>query len=210
MSLTDIDGVAHRPDGVPRGVVVLTHGAGGSRESPLLISLCDEWARSGWLAVRYNLPFRRRRPKGPPSGSSSADLAGVAEAIAVAGTLGSGPVIAGGHSYGGRLTSMVTAGNPGLLAALTLFSYPLHPPGRAERLRTGHFPAITVPAVFTHGSSDPFGSLAELQQAIAVIPAPTALVEVSGARHDLIPPRGAKVDVPTLAVQAALHTGSLS
>lgn len=209
MSLADIDGVAHRPDGLPHGVVMLTHGAGGSRDSPLLTAICDEWARCGWLAVRYNLPYRRRRPKGPPSGSSTADLAGVAEAIAAAGSLSTGPVIAGGHSYGGRLTSMAVAANPATLAALTLFSYPLHPPGKPDRLRTEHFPAITVPTVFTHGSSDPFGSLAELRAAIALIPAPTALVEITGARHDLAVPRRAKVlDVPALAVQAALRTGS--
>jgi predicted alpha/beta-hydrolase family hydrolase len=210
VSLADLDGVAHRPDGLPHGVVVLTHGAGGSRNSPLLISICDEWAHRGWLAVRYNLPYRRRRPKGPPSGSSTADLAGVAEAIAAAGSLSTGPVIAGGHSYGGRLTSMVVAENPGTLAALTLFSYPLHPPGKPDRRRTDHFPAIAVPTVFTHGSSDPFGSPAQLREAIALIPAPTALVEVSGARHDLTPPRGANLDVPALAVQAALAIGSLS
>ena len=209
MSLADIDGVAHRPDGLPHGVVMLTHGAGGNRDSPLLTAVCDEWARCGWLAVRYNLPYRRRRPKGPPSGSSTADLAGVAEAIAAAGSLSTGPVIAGGHSYGGRLTSMAVAGNPATLAALTLFSYPLHPPGKPDRLRTEHFPAITVPTVFTHGSSDPFGSPAELRAAIALIPAPTALVEITGARHDLAAPRTTKVlDVPALAVQAALRTGS--
>jgi predicted alpha/beta-hydrolase family hydrolase len=211
MSLADIDGVAHHPDGPAHGVVVLTHGAGGSRESPLLIGLCDRWAQRGWLAVRYNLPYRRRRPKGPPSGSAKADLAGVAEAIAVSGALTAGPVLAGGHSYGGRLTSMVAASQPGPLAALTLFSYPLHPPGKPERLRMDHFPAITVPTVFTHGSSDPFGSLSELRAATALIPAPTAIVEVSGARHDLAVHKGAKVlDVPAMAVEAALRIGSWS
>jgi predicted alpha/beta-hydrolase family hydrolase len=211
VSLADIDGVTHRPDGLRRGVVMLTHGAGGSRDSPLLTAICDEWARCGWLAVRYNLPYRRRRPKGPPSGSSTADLAGVAEAIAAAGSLSTGPVIAGGHSYGGRLTSMAVAHDPGSVAALTLFSYPLHPPGKPDRLRTEHFPAITVPTVFTHGSSDPFGSLVELRAAIALIPAPTAVVEITGARHDLATPRGAKVlDVPALATQAALQIGSWS
>lgn len=216
--LETIAGIAHRPDGTARGVVVLTHGAGGSRESPLLIGICDEWARRGWLAVRYNLPYRRRRPKGPPSGSVAADRAGVAEAIAVARDLTDGPLIAGGHSYGGRLTSMVVAENPGIADELTLFSYPLHPPGKPERLRTEHFPAITIPTVFTHGSSDPFGSIAELRTAIALIPAATEIVEVSGARHDLIPAKGSKVHVPTgtdtpsvaaMAVGAALRLGGL-
>ena len=217
-ALETIAGIAHRPDGPARGVVVLTHGAGGSRESPLLIGICDEWARRGWLAVRYNLPYRRRRPKGPPSGSTAADRAGVAEAIAVARGLTDGPLITGGHSYGGRLTSMVVAENPGIADELTLFSYPLHPPGKPERLRTEHFAAITTPTVFTHGSSDPFGSIDELRTAIALIPAATEIVEVSGARHDLIPAKAAKVHVPTgtdtpgvpaMAVSAALRLGGL-
>ena len=201
MTLADIDGVAHEPDGTPHGVVVLTHGAGGSRESPLLIAICDEWARRGWLAIRYNLPFRRRRPTGPPSGSSATDQAGIADAVGLARTMAGGPLIAGGHSYGGRLTSMAVAdGLP--LEVLTLFSYPLHPPGKPERLRTEHFGSITVPTVFTHGTSDPFGSIAELRSAAALLSGPAEIVEVSGARHDL----GSKViDVPRMAVDAALR-----
>ena len=58
MNLDPIAGIAHEPDGTPKGTVVLTAGARGSRESPLLKRLCDEWARRGWLAVRYNLPWR--------------------------------------------------------------------------------------------------------------------------------------------------------
>ena len=202
MNIGAIAGAAHEPTGTAQGVVVLTHGAGGSRESPLLIALCDEWARRGWLAVRYNLPYRRRRPKGPPSGSSAADQAGIVEAIEFARSLGVGSVIAGGHSYGGRLTSMVLAEQPGSADELTLFSYPLHPPGKPDRLRTDHFGAIRVPTVFTHGSSDPVRSLDQQRGAVTLIAAPTEIVEVSGARHDL----GSKVlDVPALAVDAALR-----
>jgi uncharacterized protein len=201
MNLDAIAGIAHEPDGDPAGVVMLTHGAGGSRESPLLKRICDEWARRGWLAVRYNLPYRRRRPKGPPSGSAATDRAGIVEAVALARELASGPVITGGHSYGGRMTSMAVA--DGLDAdVLTLFSYPLHPPGKPERARTEHLPRITVPTVFTHGTSDPFGSIGELRAAAALIPAPTEIVEVTGARHDL----GSRtLEVPALAVDAALR-----
>jgi predicted alpha/beta-hydrolase family hydrolase len=201
MSLESIAGVAHRPDGKPAGVVVLTHGAGGSRESALLKKTCDEWAKRGWLAVRYNLPYRRRRPKGPPSGSATTDQGGVIEAVAVARELAGGPLIAGGHSYGGRLTSMAVA--DGLaLDVLTLFSYPVHPPGKPERSRTEHLPRIVVPTVFTHGTSDPFGTIDELRAAAKLIAAPTEIVEIAGARHDL----GSKtLDVPALAVEAAVR-----
>jgi predicted alpha/beta-hydrolase family hydrolase len=202
MNLDQIAGVAHEPDSAPLGTVVLTHGAGGSRESPLLTKICDEWARRGWLAVRYNLPYRRRRPKGPPSGSAASDQAGVVEAIALAHTLSDGPVIAGGHSYGGRMTSMVIAEGSAAVDVLTLFSYPLHPPGKPERARTDHLPRITVPTVFTHGTADPFGTIDELRPAAALIAARTEIVEVTGARHDL----GSKTfNVPVLAVDAALQ-----
>jgi predicted alpha/beta-hydrolase family hydrolase len=202
MNLEQIAGIAHEPRGKATGVVVLTHGAGGSRESPLLVRICDEWVGRGWLAVRYNLPYRRRRPKGPPSGSAKTDQAGVVEAIELAHTLTSGPVIAGGHSYGGRMTSMVAADNAAEVAVLTLFSYPLHPPGKPERARTEHLGGITVPTVFTHGTADPFGTIDELRPAAALISAPTEIVEVTGARHDL----GSKtLDVPVLAVDAALR-----
>jgi predicted alpha/beta-hydrolase family hydrolase len=199
--LGQIAGVAHEPDGTPFGVVVLTHGAGGNRESALLQRLCDEWARRGWLAVRYNLPYRQRRPKGPPSGSAAADRAGIVAAIDACRVLVEGPLVAGGHSYGGRQTSMVVAENAQPVDLLTLFSYPVHPPGKPERARTEHLPNIAVPTVFTHGTSDPFGTLDELRAAAAMIPASTEVVEIAGGRHDL----GSKtLDVPALAVDAAL------
>jgi uncharacterized protein len=206
VTLEAIAGIAHEPDDTPSGVVVLTHGAGGSRESALLQKICDEWARRGWLAVRYNLPYRRRRPKGPPSGSAATDRAGIVEAIAVCRDLADGPLLAGGHSYGGRQTSMVVAdcveSAAQVVDLLTLFSYPVHPPGKPERARTEHLPDIPVPTVFTHGTSDPFGSIDEVRAAAALITATTEIVEITGARHDL----GSKtLDVPALAVDAALR-----
>lgn len=204
MTLEDIAGISHQPTTAPTGVVLLTHGAGGSRESPLLIRICDQWAARGWLAIRYNLPYRRRRPKGPPSNSAASDQAGIVEAIAFAHTLTDGPVLAGGHSYGGRMTSMVAAGQADL-AVLTLFSYPLHPPGKPERARTEHLPEITVPTVFTHGTADPFGSIDELSAAAALLGGPAEIVEITGARHDL---GSKKLDVPALAVDAALRAVS--
>lgn len=202
MNLDRIAGIAHRPDGTPEGVVVLTHGAGGNRDSPLLQQVCEEWAQRGWLAVRYNLPFRRRRPTGPPSGSGAADRAGIVEAITLCRGLADGPLIAGGHSYGGRQTSMVVAAGDAAVDVLTLFSYPVHPPGKPERARTEHLPAITVPTVFTHGTSDPFGTPEELNAAAALVGGRTAVVEIASARHDL---RSKTLNVAALAVDAALQ-----
>jgi len=91
----------------------------------------------------------------------------------------------GGQSYGGRQATMLAAEQPGLVAGLLLFSYPLHPPGKPERLRTEHFPRLSAPCVFVQGTSDPFGSPDELRPMIAAIPATTELIPIQGAGHDL-------------------------
>jgi predicted alpha/beta-hydrolase family hydrolase len=80
---------------------------------------------------------------------------------------------------------MLAAEQPDLAAALLLFSYPLHPPGRAERLRVEHFPRLPVPCVFVSGTVDPFGAPAELRGAISAIPALTEMITIDGAGHDL-------------------------
>jgi predicted alpha/beta-hydrolase family hydrolase len=97
---------------------------------------------------------------------------------------------------------MVIADAAAAVDVLTLFSYPLHPPGKPERARTDHLPRITAPTVFIHGTADPFGTIDELRRAAKLVGATTEIVEVTGARHDL----GSKsLDVPVLAVDAALR-----
>jgi hypothetical protein len=80
---------------------------------------------------------------------------------------------------------MAAAENPKLADALLLLSYPLHPPGKPTQLRTAHLPDLRTRALFIHGTSDPFGSIDELREAITLIPAPTELLPVEGAGHDL-------------------------
>jgi hypothetical protein len=80
---------------------------------------------------------------------------------------------------GGRMCSIAVA--EGLdVAALVLVSYPLHPPGRPERLRTAHFPDLRVPCLFVSGRRDAFASPAELEQETAAIPGAVTLVVVDG------------------------------
>jgi predicted alpha/beta-hydrolase family hydrolase len=101
-----------------------------------------------------------------------------------------GPMLMGGRSMGGRMASMVAAnvdgaGPVGRLAGLVLICYPLHPPGKPERLRVEHLPAISVPCLFIGGTKDPFGTPDELLAWTATISAPVEHVWVDGARHDL-------------------------
>lgn len=80
---------------------------------------------------------------------------------------------------------MLAADEPEVAAALLLFSYPLHPPGKPERLRTEHFPRLRLPLVFVQGTADPFGSIEELRSAATLIPSPVRIIPIAGAGHDL-------------------------
>jgi uncharacterized protein len=120
-------------------------------------------------------------------------------------TIVPGRVFVGGHSYGGRQASMLAASDPGLVDALLLLSYPLHPPRKRAELRTAHLPELRTPAFFAHGTRDPFGSVEEIEAARGLIPARTALLPIDGAAHDLYrAPRRAGPDVVVRIVDAFL------
>jgi uncharacterized protein len=181
-----VRGFLHRPAGESGAGLVLTHGAGGNCSSRLLVAAADAFNAAGLCVLRCDLPFRQTRPAGPPSPSgAAADRAGLRAAVEALRGLVPGPVMLGGQSYGGRQATMLAAEQPGLVAGLLLFSYPLHPPGKPERLRTEHFPRLSLPCVFIQGTSDPFGSPDELRAAITAIPGPTELIPVDRAGHDL-------------------------
>ena len=182
----DVRGYFHR-GGLDQDVgIVLTHGAGGNCDGPLLLALADAFSEAGVAVLRCNLPFRQRRPKGPPSpATAAADRAGLRSAVLAMSEVASGPILLGGQSYGGRQASMLLADEPDLAAALLLLSYPLHPPAKPAQLRTQHFPRLRVPAIFVQGTADPFGSIPELENEIRAIPAPHRLLPVEKAGHDL-------------------------
>jgi predicted alpha/beta-hydrolase family hydrolase len=181
-----VHGFLHRPAGPPRGGLVLAHGAGSDCEAPVLVAVAVAFARAGLLVLRCDLPFRQARSAGPPSPTTAArDREGLRRAVSALRPFVSGPVSLGGHSYGGRQASMVLADDPALADALLLLSYPLHPPRRPAQWRTEHFPTLHTPTLFVHGSRDPFGSVAELNEARRLIPGRTDLVAVDGAGHEL-------------------------
>jgi hypothetical protein len=80
---------------------------------------------------------------------------------------------------------MLAAADSTVTDGLLLQSYPLHPPGKPTQMRTAHFPQLSMPAVFVHGSRDPFGTLEEMRSALGLISGPTSLLEIDGAGHDL-------------------------
>ena len=181
-----IRGILHRPEHPDGSALALTHGAGSDCRSLLLSHLARAFEAAGTLVLRYDLPYRQEGRKSPPLPSAQhRDREGVVRAVEFLRSQANGTVIAGGHSYGGRQTAMAAAGNPELADALLLLSYPLHPPDQPQKLRTGFFPDWRTPALFVHGTRDPFGSLDEMRDALRLIPARVQLLPAEGAAHDL-------------------------
>jgi len=200
-----VRGFLHRPADPSGDGLVLTHGAGGNCDAPLLVALAEAFAEAGLSVLRCDLPFRQARPHGPPRGSGAEDRAGLRRAVHVVRGLATGRVFLGGQSYGGRQATMIAAEEPALTDGLLALSYPLHPPGKPAQLRTSHLPKIQAPSLFVSGSKDPFGSPAEIQSAFQLVPAPVSFLLIEGAGHDL--GFGRRVgkgmqDVPTRIVRA--------
>ena len=178
-------GVLHMPEQATGDALALTHGAGSDSKSPLLVSLSRAFCEAGLLVLRYDLPFRALGGSPTSPAAQARDRQGVARAVQALRDRVKGHVFAGGHSYGGRQTAMAAAESLGLADGLLLLSYPLHPPRKPDQLRTSFFPEWRTRALFVHGTRDPFGSLEELRNAIAQIPAKVDLLPVDGAGHDL-------------------------
>jgi predicted alpha/beta-hydrolase family hydrolase len=174
--------------------LILAHGAGSDARAPLLAAVAETFAAAGITVLRIDLPFRQARPHGPPHpGNAALDRQGIAQAVEWLRARVPGRIFLGGHSYGGRQSTMLAAEQPQLADRLLLLSYPLHPPRRPEQLRTSHFPNLRTPALFVHGTRDPFGSIEELHAAVALIPAEVSLLPIERAGHELAPaPRTAE------------------
>jgi predicted alpha/beta-hydrolase family hydrolase len=161
--------------------VLLTHGAGGGADHPSLVAL------EAALEVpvrRMEFPYRRAGRRAPDRMPRLVEAI-VSEATAFASELGvdTDRLVLGGRSMGGRACSVAVA--EGLPAAgLVLLSYPLHPPGKPDKLRVDHFGAVTCPVLVVQGDKDPFGRPDELAAHLAALAGPTEVVWLAGAGHD--------------------------
>lgn len=166
--------------------VLLTPGAGATRDHRTLVAVEAALAALAPPVPvrRVDFPYRlagRRVPDRAPV--AVAHVAAEARAFADEQGTTTDRLVLGGRSYGGRMCSMAVA--EGLPAAgLVLLSYPLHPPGRPDRLRTEHLPRLDLPVLLVSGTRDPFGSPEELAEHAAAIPGPVTTVLLPGA-HDV-------------------------
>lgn len=190
---------------MPTPTLLLYPGAGSDRDHSSLLAV-ESVAGRRVSVERSDFPYRRegrRAPDRAPKLMASVrdDLARVARRR--------GPLVLGGRSMGGRIASMVAAdvddGGPvARLAGIVAISYPLHPPGRPDRRRVDHLPAVHVPCLFVSGTRDPFATPEELTEWTATIDAPVHHVWIDGGRHDL---RGADEEIAAAVVDFVLDLG---
>jgi len=185
----------------PRNAVatlVVGHGAGAGMEHPFLAGFCRAMGEAGIATLRFNFLYleRGRRAPDPERALRETWLAAFEDASGRS----KGPVFAGGKSLGGRIASMCVAdGMPA--AGLVFLGYPLHPPGKPDRLRADHLGRIGVPMLFLQGTRDPFARPDLLEGGLGGLGDRATLVPVEGGDHSFRV-RGHKAD--DRAIGAAL------
>jgi uncharacterized protein len=165
--------------------LVLGHGAGGNRRSPFLVRFAESIAARGRAVLLYNFPYteRRRRVPDPP-----AVLEASVAAVAKAARERSERVVLGGKSMGGRIASQAVA--QGLACeGLVFLGYPLHPPGKPERLRDAHLARIAAPMLFLQGARDAFARWDLIEGVVAGLGDRACLVRFEDADHSFAVPR---------------------
>src|SRR6266576_5416956 len=154
----DVSGLLLRPDGA-RLLYVLAHGAGAGMRHPFLESIAQRLADRSVATLRYQFPYMERRASrpDPPAVAAATVRAAVAEAARVAPGL---PLVAGGKSFGGRMTSTAQAEAPlPGVRGLVFLGFPLHPPGRPDDKRAVHLAQVRIPMLFLQGDRDEFADL---------------------------------------------------
>ena len=170
-------------------ILILGHGAGAGQTSAFMAAFATALAARGIEIVTFDFPYMERGRRIPDADAKlEACWRAVIEAVR---RRNPAKLAIGGKSMGGRIASQVAAGGAGELAGLVFLGYPLHPPGRSDRMRAAHLRAVRRPMLFVQGSRDAFGTPAELQPIIERLEPPADLYVVEGGDHSFkIPKRG--------------------
>ncbi|MFF2271787.1 alpha/beta family hydrolase [Agromyces sp. NPDC058136] len=167
--------------------IVVAHGAGAGMEHPFMAGYTRALNDAGFATLRFNFAYReagRKFPDRPPAAIAAwREVVAVAAARAASEGHAGTPVWAAGKSFGGRMASMAVA--EGMeVAGLVFLGYPLHAPGKPEKPRDEHLPAVTVPMLFLQGRNDPFAIPNEQLDEVAQRVGPNAVVEwIEGGNH---------------------------
>jgi predicted alpha/beta-hydrolase family hydrolase len=174
--------------------LILGHGAGAGQTSAFMVNFATELASRGIDAVTFNFFYAEHRRGAPdPNDKLEACYRAVIEAVRRHKKLARNRLVIGGKSMGGRIASQVAAAGAGVLAGLVFLGYPLHPPGKPEKLRSKHLLLIESPMLFVQGSRDVFGTAGELRPIVKKLSRATLHV-IEGGDHSLKVPKSAGVN----------------
>ena len=195
-----VSGLYARPAD-PLVTLVLAHGAGAGMDHPFMSGFARGMNDLGVATLRFNFPYIERGRRSPDPGPYLEETWRTAFAVASERAKGE-PVWAGGKSLGGRVASMVVADGSVAAAGLVFLGYPLHPPGKPERIRDEHLYRIEVPMVFVEGTRDPFAAPELLSDVLAKLGDRADLISIEGGDHSMNV-KGAKRDAREVAAGLA-------
>ncbi|HZB01308.1 MAG TPA: alpha/beta family hydrolase [Actinomycetota bacterium] len=172
----------YAPASSPSPTIVVAHGAGAGMDHPFIAGFARACVDEGLASLRFNFPYLEAGRRSPDPEAVLRDAWRAAFHMADDRADGQ-PVWASGKSLGGRIASMATADSEVPAAGLVFLGYPLHPPGKPERIRDEHLYRIDVPMLFLQGTSDPFASPELLGKVVAKLGSLAELVRFEGAGH---------------------------
>jgi predicted alpha/beta-hydrolase family hydrolase len=176
----------------PFARLVLGHGAGTDQRHPFMVQMARRLAARGVTVITYDFAYAEEGRRLPDPAPKLEACASAVIAFARGEAPEGEPLFAGGKSMGGRIASQVAAkADAGELSGLVFLGYPLHPPGKPEKLRAAHLPGVRAPMLFVQGARDAFGTPEEIAPLLADLPRGTKLHAVAGGDHSLtVPKRG--------------------
>jgi hypothetical protein len=194
----DVSGLWARPEAATASIV-LAHGAGAGMAHKSMTAIAEGLAERNIATLRYNFPYMERGSRRPdaPALAHATVRAAVAEAARLAPGL---PLLAGGRSFGGRMTSQAQAEEAlTRVRGLVFFAFPLHPPGKPGVERAQHLADISIPQLFLQGSRDEFAQLGLLQATVAGLGDRATLMLFEAADHAFhVPARTGRRDADVL------------
>jgi len=183
----------------PETAVIVAHGAGNDMNNPLVVSFCDELAGAGYLAVRFNFPFKERGRKAPDRPEVLEETwRRVFDAIRDNAGYRLQRIFAAGKSMGGRVASEMLAKGSLSADGIIFLGYPLHPAGNKEKLRDQHLYHVKVPMLFFAGTRDPLCDLNLLKPVLDRLGARAQWLMIEGADHSFNVPKSSGLTTPEI------------
>jgi predicted alpha/beta-hydrolase family hydrolase len=183
-----------------RACYVLAHGAGAGMNHPFMAAVAAELARRGIATLRYQFPYMERGAKrpDPPQLAQATVRAAVAAALVL---FPNRPLVAGGKSFGGRMTSQAQAKTPLEGACgLAFLGFPLHPDGRPSQDRGAHLFDVQIPMLFLQGSRDNLATLDQIKPLCKKLGRRATLNLFADADHSFhVPARSGRKDAQVLS-----------